>query len=268
MQSSSSEYEKRAQSRQRLAYGKGRWQYGELYLPKSTGPHPVVILVHGGYWRKAYDLTLMHPLAKNLAQHGYAVWNIEYRRVGNTGGAWPGTFLDVAQATDYIYEIASTYQLDTQRVIAVGHSAGGHLAGWLATRPQLSKESPLATATSPLHLSAVVSLAGVVDLVQAYQLHLSHDAVVELLGDTPAAVPERYAAASPAAHLPLGIPQIVVHGTADKHVPLIVSQNYARKAHAAGDQITYLEVPEADHFTIIDPNTDAWRQTLAAIQMR
>src|SRR5712692_5882925 len=128
----------------KLAYGTEYLQFGELYLPERTGPHPVIPLIHGGYWRARYDLTLMNGLAQDLARGGYAAWNIEYRRVGDKGGAWPGTFLDVAHAVDYLRELAPLYQLYLQRVVPIGHSAGGHLAFWLAARPRIAANSPLA----------------------------------------------------------------------------------------------------------------------------
>ena len=200
----------------RLEYGPEHLQFGDLYLPNHSGQRPIVILIHGGYWRSRYGLDLMNGLAEDLAKRGYAAWNIEYRRVGNMGGGWPGTFQDVAIATDYLRQIAPSYGLDLKKVVPIGHSAGGHLAFWLAARPRIpifAKNSPLAgsqlagkheeTAT-PLALAGTISLAGVVDLEMAWKLHLSNNAVVELLGGTLVSVPERYTVASPAALLPLG----------------------------------------------------------------
>src|SRR5690348_6511565 len=130
----------------RLAYGREYLQIGELYLPQTAGPYPVIPLIHGGYWRNRYDLTLMDGLAEDLARRGYAAWNIEYRRVGDKGGGWPGTLLDVALATDYARKLAPTYALDLQHLVPIGHSAGGHLAFWLAARPRI----PLFAPNSPL----------------------------------------------------------------------------------------------------------------------
>src|SRR5947209_5684909 len=121
----------------RLPYGPEYLQFGELYLPAGDGPFPVIPLIHGGYWRARYDLTLMDGLAEDLARRGYAAWNIEYRRVGDEGGGWPGTFLDVALATDYLRELAITYPLNLQKVVTMGHSAGGHLALWLVARSRI-----------------------------------------------------------------------------------------------------------------------------------
>jgi len=247
-----------ANSPLRLAYGTDALQFGELYLPESEGPHPVVILIHGGYWRARYGLDLMDGLAEDLARRGFAAWNIEYRRVGNPGGGWPGTFQDIAQATDYLNELALTHNLDLKRVVPIGHSAGGHLALWLAARAHIPAASPISPRTEPLALTGAISLAGVLDLNLAYDLHLSNDAVVELLGTTPNDAPERYAAASPASLLPLGIPQVLIHGTADDNVPIQVSQRYAAAAHAAGDTLAYFEPEGVDHFDVIDAKTEVW----------
>ncbi len=258
----------------RLAYGPEYLQFGDLYLPHTAGPYPVVPLIHGGYWRNRYDLTLMHGLAEDLARRGYAAWNIEYRRVGDSGGGWPGTFLDVARAIDYIRVLAPQYQLDAQRVVPVGHSAGGHLAFWLAARHHIPADSPLAGSnvtiqegeqTAPLPLIGAISLAGVLDLETAWRLHLSNDAVVELLGEKWPDTPERYAAASPAALLPLGVPQILIHGTRDSHVPIEISRDYTAKAKALGDPVTYLELEGIDHFDVIDPHSTAWERTIEAL---
>jgi acetyl esterase/lipase len=262
----------------RLAYGPGHLQYGDLYLPNQPGPHPVVILIHGGYWRARYGLDLMNGLAEDLAKRGYAAWNIEYRRVGDPGGGWPGTFLDVALATDYLCKLAPSYSLDLKQVVPIGHSAGGHLAFWLAARPRIpffAQNSPLAgsqlpcnneAAATPLAVAGAISLAGVVDLEMAWRLHLSNDAVVELLGGTIASVPERYAAASPAAMLPLGVPQVLIHGTSDDSVPLQVSQAYANAARFVNDPVTYLELEGVDHFDVIDPHSQAWAITISKLQ--
>ena len=248
----------------KLPYGAGPQQFGELYVPSNPGPHPVVILIHGGFWRAPYGLTLMTGLAEDLAQRGIAAWNIEYRRVGDPGGGWPGTLLDVAHAADYLRTLANRYPLDLQRIVATGHSAGGHLALWLAARPRIPQNSSLAQATPPLKLTGVVSQAGAMDLEHVWRLNLGGGAAAELLGGSPNTVPERYIAASPAEHLPLGVPQALIHGTVDDRVPLVVSQDYARKARVAGDMITLIELPGADHFVLIDPTSAAWNSTVEA----
>jgi acetyl esterase/lipase len=259
----------------RLPYGPEYLQFGELYLPERPGPHPVIPLIHGGYWRARYDLTLMNGLAEDLARRGYAAWNIEYRRVGDRGGAWPGTFHDVARSVDYLRVLAPQYQLDLQRVVPVGHSAGGQLAFWLAARPRIAADNPLAGSSltehegkqaTPLPLAGAISLAGVLDLETAWRLHLSNDAVVELLGEKFPKAPERYTAASPSAMLPLGVAQILIHGTRDSDVPIEISRHYAAKAKSLGDPVTYLELEGIDHFDVIDPRSTAWERTVEALQ--
>jgi acetyl esterase/lipase len=249
-----------------LAYGAESLQFGELYVPNGPGPHPVVILIHGGFWRAAYRLTLMQGLAGDLVQSRIAVWNIEYRCVGDAGGGWPGTLQDVARATDYLATLAPTYALDLARVVTVGHSAGGQLALWLAARSRLQKTGQLRMSNTPLHLAGAIILAGTSDLKLVWQLNLGHGAASDFLGGSPDKVPERYAMASPAALLPLDIPQVLIHGNRDDLVPLIVSQAYAQKADRAGDRVTLIELPGADHFVLIDPTSAAWKITIAAIQ--
>jgi acetyl esterase/lipase len=272
--------EKRAASVEpiRLAYGTEELQFGDLYLPDSSDRHATVILIHGGYWRARYGLDLMDGLAEDLARRGYAAWNIEYRRVGDPGGGWPGTFQDIALATDHLRELEQTFALDLTKVVPIGHSAGGHLALWLAASPHIPsfvENSPIAgsqvpgkdeKSATPLALAGAISLAGVVDLEMAWKLHLSNDAVVELLGGTPASVPERYLVASPAALLPLGVPQVLIHGTKDDNVPIEVSQAYVNAARAVNDQITYIELNGVDHFDVINPNSEAWAITTKELQ--
>ena len=250
----------------RLAYDDGEFQFGELYLPVGSGPYPVAILIHGGYWRARYGLDLMHGLGEDLAGRGIAAWNIEYRRVGNPGGGWPGTFLDVAHAADYLRAISASYELDLSRVVPIGHSAGGHLALWLAARRRIPANSTIRSRDEPLALAGAISLAGVLNLALAYQLHLSNDAVAELLGGPLTALPERYAEASPAALLPLGLPQVLIHGTEDDNVPLQVSREYATAARASGDPIDFFEPAGVDHFDVINARTEVWALTVQELQ--
>ena len=251
----------------RVAYGSQAQQFGDLTIPNYASPHPIVILIHGGFWRNKYDLSLMNPLAEDLANRGIASWNIEYRRVGDAGGGWPGTLLDAAAAVDALRELGPRYALDVKRVVAVGHSAGGHLALWLAGRERLPKDGPLAEASAtPLKLGGVVSLAGVADLETCSRLNLSNGAAAELLGGTPEQVPERYQLASPTALVPLGVPHVLIHGTADDNVPLQVSRVYADAAHAAHDLVTLVEFPGTDHFDVINPHTAAWARIVEIVE--
>ena len=216
----------------------------------------------------------MRRLGEDLASRGIAAWNIEYRRVGDTGGGWPGTMLDVARATDYLRVLSPQYSLDLTRVVPIGHSAGGHLALWLAARSRIPADSPLAGSSiatrgneppTPLPLAGAISLAGVVDLEMAWKLQLSNSAVVELLGHTLPNAPERYKAASPAALLPLGVPQVLIHGTRDSSVPIEVSRTYFTKAKALGDPVTYIELEGIDHFDVINPRSTAWATAIEAL---
>lgn len=256
-----------------IAYGEHPDQCGNLHLPPSgvgpgasgrAGPagSPVVVLLHGGFWRRGWDRTLMTPLARDLARRGIAAWNVDYRRVGQEGGGWPGTLEDVAAAIDAIPGLAGLAGLegldglDPGRVVVVGHSAGGHLALWLAARARLPAGSP---GSGPLvRPRAAVSLAGIGDLVRGAEEELGDGACAALLGEMPAECPERYEAASPAALLPLGVPQLLVHGGEDDVVPLGQSRAYADAARRSGDEIELLELPEADHLDVIEPDGVAW----------
>src|SRR6202521_4497566 len=185
----------------RLSYGTDPNQFGDLRLPKTKGPVPLVMNIHGGFWRAKYDLAHAGHLCAALTAKGVATWNIEYRRVGNPGGGWPGTFEDIRNAFRYVPQIAKRYDLDSTKVLVMGHSAGGQLALCLAAHES--------------SLTRVVSLAGVVDLRRAYQLHLSNDAVIEFLGGTPKEVSEHYREADP---MQLAIPQArqrLIYGSAD-----------------------------------------------------
>lgn len=249
---------------ERIAYGTDSQQFGELRLPAGEGPHPVAIALHGGYWRARYDLSYFGHVCAALTAHGIATWNVEYRRLGNPGGGWPNTLLDVARAADFLRELAPKHDLDLQRVLSIGHSAGGHLALWLAGRHRIAPESDLSM-HDPLPLRAAVSLAGVLDLQRAEELRLSENVTRQLLGGTPAQVPERYAAASPIELLPLGVPQVLVHGAEDTSVPLEISQRFERAAVAVGDQASLLLLPGAGHFELVDPQSEEWPTVLDAV---
>jgi acetyl esterase/lipase len=249
----------------RLYYGDDPLQFGDLRLPHGRGPHPLVIWIHGGFWRAQYDLAHAgHPSAA-LTAEGIATWNIEYRRIGNPGGGWPGTFLDVAAAADHVRRLAGEYDLDLGRTIAAGHSAGGHLALWLAARSRIPYTSPLFQ-PDPLSMRAAVSLAGAVDLRHAWELQLRDGIVRDLLGGTPGEVPDRYAAASPPELLPLGVPQILLHGTEDDSVPCEMSVEYCRVAQASGDAANLITLDGADHFDLVDPRSVWWPATVEAVR--
>lgn len=227
----------------RHSYGPDASQFGDLY---EGGDHGVAVLIHGGFWRDRYDRTLMTPLANDLAARGYLAWNVEYRRVGR-GGGWPGTLADVGAALDALADVDGA---DTSRVVTVGHSAGGHLALWLAARD------------GTVRPRAAVSLAGVCDLVHGAELGLGAGAVEAFVGGSPREVPERYADASPACHLPLRVPQLLVHGGRDDVVPPVVSHAYRDAARAAGDDVELVEDADADHLDVIDPGHALWAAVL------
>jgi acetyl esterase/lipase len=249
---------------QRIAYGAEPQQFGELRMPSGEGPYHVVIGIHGGYWRARYDLNHFGHVCSALTAAGFATWNIEYRRTGETGGGWPGTFQDVATATDLLRILAPQHNLALDQVLSVGHSAGGHLAFWLASRHKIDSASQLYT-PDPLPLAGAVALAGVVDLRHAWALGLSHNATGLLMGGSPADYSERYAAGSPYDLLPLGIRQFLLHGTTDEDVPLEMSERYVRQAVAKGDAATLLTLPDIGHFELIDPTSSAWPTVLSII---
>ena len=248
----------------RIGYGPDPNQFGDLWLPAGQGSHPVVVFIHGGYWRARYSLDHADFLCQALAESGFAVWNIEYRRVGQQGGGWPGTFHDVVQAIRHVRSLATTLPLDAQRVVLMGHSAGGHLALWAAGAPRLPAADGFGVAEL-LPLRAVIALAPVSDLRRAWELHLSQDAAAELLGGSPNLMPERYAVASPIELLPLGVPQVLIHGTADDTVPFELSERYFAAANAAGDDCRLVTLPALGHFELIDPLSAAWPHVHGAV---
>jgi acetyl esterase/lipase len=228
-----------------VAYGSDPNQFGDLRLPKAKGPFPLVMNIHGGFWRAKYDLAHAGHLCAALTAKGLATWNIEYRRVGNPGGGWPGTLDDVRSAYRFLPQLAKRYSIDAGKVVVMGHSAGAQLALCLASREASLKK--------------VVSLAGVLDLQQAWELHLSDNAVVDFLGGKPSQVTDHYRQADP---MQLSIDhsttQWLIHGAADDVVPSYFSRNYAQQQKTHGEDVHYLEISTAGHFDLIDPRSQAW----------
>jgi acetyl esterase/lipase len=238
---------------QTIRYGSSGDQEADLYLPSASRP-AVVCLLHGGFWRMPYGRDQMAAIADDLASRGLAVWNLEYRRLGTAGAGWPATMDDVAAGIDHLAELSlGGVDLDLDRVIVVGHSAGGHLALWVAGRNRSeSAQSPR------VRVQAAVGLAPVADLARAYDLKVGGEVVSELLGGTPSQCPKRYQAASPIEMLPLRVRQLVLHGTADDAVPIDLSRRYARAAHAAGDTVELIELSGTGHMEYLDPNSEAY----------
>ncbi|MBZ5654182.1 MAG: alpha/beta hydrolase [Acidobacteriia bacterium] len=235
----------------REAYGSDPNQFVELRLPQAKAPFPVLLNVHGGYWRAKYDLAHAGHLCEALRAAGIATFNMEYRRVGDPGGGWPGTFADVRSAYRYVRQEAARFQLDLNRLVVMGHSAGGQLA--------------LCLAAHETSLRRAIALAGVVDLKKAFALHLSHDAVVEFLGGTPEQVPEHYREADP---MELKIPQArqwLIHGTDDDTVPVEFSRDYVAQKKKIGETVDLVEIPRCGHFDVIDPASAAFQQVTAAV---
>jgi acetyl esterase/lipase len=239
----------------RVAYGQNEFQFGDLRLPKGEGRRPVAIVIHGGCWMSQYDLSYMGHLSGALAEAGVATWSVEYRRVGNQGGGWPGTFEDVARAADHLRTIAKTYPLDLNQVVAVGHSAGGHLALWLAARKLLPKDSPVYS-PDPLPLRGVVSLAGITDLRRSGTACDSN--VTQLMGGSAKDNATIYGQASPIEMLPLGIPSAIVQGSIDPIIPLAMAEDYAIAAKKKGDDAKLVVIEKAGHFEVVDPKSSAW----------
>jgi acetyl esterase/lipase len=253
----------------RIPYGEDSSQYGELRLPAGPGPHPVAVLIHGGCFKAAYATTRdLSAMGDALKASGIATWSVEYRRVGQPGGGWPGTYLDVSRAVEYVRTLAASHPLDLNRVAVVGHSAGGHLAMWAAARARVPAGSDISTAPS-LRLRGVMNLAGPVDLtanITGYQTLCRDSVITSLLGGTPATVPERYAHASPIKLLPLGIPQVLLMGEHEDFVPHALAETYAREARQAGDSVRLIVIPRAGHFEIASPRASTWPQVESAIR--
>jgi acetyl esterase/lipase len=229
----------------RVSYGSDPNQFGEVRLPKGKSGAPVVMNIHGGFWRAQYDLSHAGHLCAALTAKGLATWNIEYRRVGNHGGGWPGTFDDIRSAFRFVPELAKRYNLDATKLLVMGHSAGGQLA--------------LCLAAHETSLKKVVSLAGAVDLKQAFDLHLSNNAVSDFLGGKPGDVPEHYHEADPMVlSVPHATTQWLIHGAKDDVVPSFFSRTYVQQHQQKGEDAHYLEVSTAGHFDLIDPRSAAW----------
>ena len=253
----------------RITYGTDSSEYGELRVPPGSGPHPVAVLIHGGCFKAAYATTRdLSAMADALKNDGIATWNVEYRRLGQPGGGWPGTYLDVGRAVDHLRVIASENNLDLGRVVLVGHSAGGHLAMWAAGRSRVPRGSALHMA-DPLRVRGVINLAGPVDLtanIPGYESLCRDSVITSLMGGTPVTVAERYAHASPIKLLPFGIPQIVIMGEHEDFVPEPIARSYVEAATRSGDQAKLIVIPKVGHFEIASPRASTWQAVSSAIR--
>lgn len=240
----------------RIAYGDDPLQFGELRLPEGEGPHPTVILIHGGCWLAEYDVTHIGKLAAALTGLGYATWTLEYRRVGNPGGGWPGTLEDVARGADHLRVVARQHPIDLDRVVAAGHSAGGHLALWLAGRHGIPRDAELYD-PHPIALNGVLALAPAPDLQFLHAEGICGDVVDALMGGAPAEHPERYRQGSVVSLVPLDVPQRIVLGEQDTSwTP--VGLRYFEAARNAGDAVKRIDAAESGHFEMIDPDSTTW----------
>ncbi len=252
-----------------VSYGADAYQKVDVWVPKGAGKHPVVLMVHGGCWQTSIaDRTLMNWIADDLRGRGIAVWNIDYRGVDRPGGGYPGTFADASAAADALAANAARYNLDTSRIIAVGHSAGGHLALWLAGRAKLPKTSLLRTA-KPLKIAHVVSLGGLPDLeatAASPDNGCGTDVVAQLTGPTTATHADVFADTSVPRLLPIGVPQDLVNGENDRIIPMRLGTGYAEQATKAGDKVALHRIPATGHVELIAPESAAWAKARSLIE--
>jgi acetyl esterase/lipase len=249
----------------RIEYGPDPQHFAELRFPNGPGPFPLLFVIHGGFWQSAYDLKHIGSLCTAFTNKGIITCNLEYRRIGNFGGGWPGTFQDVSLATDQIMEtISSDPRVDVARTAVLGHSAGGHLAMWLVSRQGIPKASPLYSAQK-YRLASAISLAGVCDLRTAWKQRLGSGTVAKLMGGTPDQYPERFDAASPIELLPSGSNQVLIHGTDDDIVPFSQSEKFVERAEQLGERPTLVKLDRVGHFELIDPESDVWSVVARAV---
>ncbi len=250
----------------RIHYGAGPNQFGDLWLPQTPASSlvPLIVFFHGGWWMSEYDLSYAGYLCDALKKEGVAVWSVEYRRVGKTGGGWPTTFQDAAAGFDYAVTLAKSYPLDLSRVITMGHSAGGHLAFWVAGRHHVDVHSEIYQPRPQVPLLGAISLAGAVDLRLTLDLAghstFAHDRqiIYNLMGGRPQDLPQRYNAGNPGDLLPFHVPQVVIQGTADDEIPPELPSRWAEMSRKLGDTVTVKILPSVSHPDLVDPESKAW----------
>lgn len=252
-----------------VSYGPDEMQKVDVWVPAGKGPFPTVLMVHGGCWTTSIaDRSLMNWIADDLRKDGIAVWNIDYRGVDRPGGGYPETFLDAAMAADALRANAAKFHLDTKRIVAVGHSAGGHLALWLAGRPKLPMGSVLRTA-DPIRISHAISLGGLPDLeatAASPDNGCGTEVVAKLVGSPTPARPDVYADTSVPRLLPIGVPQDLVNGRDDRVIPIRFGSGYEAQAIKAGDKAALHLLPDTGHVELVAPETASWAKARQLIR--
>jgi len=246
----------------RIAWGPETEQFGELRLPPGEGPFPVAVVVHGGCWQSIAGLDYMDAFAEALNRVGWATWSVEFRRIDQPGGAWPGILEDVAAAADHLWTLAGEYPLDLDRVVAAGHSSGGHLALWLSVRGNLPEDGPRGPrlrGAIPLPVHGVLGLAPIADLVDYDRYtRCGPRAATAFLGEDPSAGGERFAVSDPASLAPASAPHLLLMGELDPIVPPPHGEAYAARARPRGQEVRVITIPGAGHFELVAPWTPAW----------
>ena len=247
----------------RIAYGEGDLQFSELWLPEGGGPHPVVLMIHGGCWQTDIaERDIMNWIAGDLRDRGIAVWNIEYRGVDRDGGGYPGTYEDVIAASDSLMANGERYNLDVDNIVAIGHSAGGHLALWLAARQSAVTGQPL-TNRYRLPIGTVISQGGLPDLEAGMQREghpCGTEAPRRMMGERPELTsPQRMPAAMAR--------QILVNAERDPIAPPAYAEAY-RNANLARDatNIELVVIPGEGHVELVSPGTASWERQVALIE--